>query len=81
MAKVEKIKQIADRFNVSMKSAGLQFCLANPAVATVIPGASKPSRIAEDKDALSAVIPEEFWQELRNQGLVNPAAPLPLEKK
>jgi D-threo-aldose 1-dehydrogenase len=32
-----------------MKAAGLQFTLANPAVAAVIPGASQPSRIAEDR--------------------------------
>lgn len=76
--KVARIKAIADRHGVSMKAAGLQFSLANPAVAAVIPGASRPSRIAEDSAAMKEVIPADFWQELREAGLVNPAAPLPV---
>ncbi|MFD2263837.1 aldo/keto reductase [Lacibacterium aquatile] len=76
--KVARIKAIADRHGISMKSAGLQFSLANPAVAAVIPGASQPSRIAEDSAALAEVIPADFWRELRTAGLVNPLAPLPV---
>jgi D-threo-aldose 1-dehydrogenase len=45
----------------------------------VIPGASRPSRIAEDHAALNEVVPAEFWRELRAAGLVNPAAPLPID--
>jgi D-threo-aldose 1-dehydrogenase len=78
LAKVAAIKAIADRHGISMKAAGLQFSLANPAVAAVIPGASRPQRIAEDTAALNETIPAEFWRELRDAGLVNPAAPLPL---
>jgi len=77
LAKVAGIKAIADRHGISMKAAGLQFSLANPAVAAVIPGASQPSRIAEDRAALNETIPADFWRELRQAGLVNPAAPLP----
>ena len=80
LAKVAKIKKIADRYSVSMKSAGLQFSLANPATVAVIPGSSKPERIAEDKSALEAIVPKEFWQELRENHLVNPAAPLPVDQ-
>jgi D-threo-aldose 1-dehydrogenase len=78
LAKVAAIKAIADRYGISMKAAGLQFSLANPAVAAVIPGASRPQRIAEDTAALNEAIPADFWRELREAGLVNPAAPLPL---
>lgn len=75
--KIARIKTIADRYGISMKAAGLQFALANPAVAAVIPGASQPSRIAEDRAALQETVPADFWQELRQSGLVNSAAPLP----
>jgi len=75
--KVARIKTIADRHGVTMKAAGLQFALANPAVAAVIPGASQPSRIAEDRAALNEVVPVEFWRALREAGLVHPDAPLP----
>lgn len=77
--KVARIKAIADRHGVGMKAAGLQFALANPAVAAVIPGASRPGRIAEDRAALDAVIPADFWRELRQVDLVSSAAPLPLD--
>ncbi len=76
--KVARIKVIATRHGISVKAAGLQFALAHPAVAAVIPGASKPERIAEDSAALSEVIPADFWREIREAGLVNPEAPLPL---
>ncbi|MFC3676752.1 aldo/keto reductase [Ferrovibrio xuzhouensis] len=75
--KVARIKALADRHGISMKAAGLQFSLANPAVAAVIPGASRPGRIAEDSAALQEKVPVDFWRELRKAGLVNPAAPLP----
>jgi D-threo-aldose 1-dehydrogenase len=76
--KVARIKAIADRHGVGMKAAGLQFALANPAVAAVIPGASQPSRIAEDSAALREAVPADFWRELRQAGLVDPEAPLPV---
>lgn len=75
--KVARIKKIADTYGVSMKAAGLQFALANPAVAAVIPGASRPGRIAEDRSAFNEFIPDEFWREIRKAGLVISAAPLP----
>lgn len=77
LEKVARIKAIADRYGISMKAAGLQFSLANPAVAAVIPGASKPERLAEDRAALEERVPVDFWRELRKAGLVNPDAPLP----
>ncbi len=80
LAKVARLKELADRHGVSMKSAGLQFSLANPAVAAVIPGASQPSRIAEDRAALDAIVPDDFWRELRKEGLVHPSAPLPIDR-
>ncbi|MDC7720612.1 aldo/keto reductase [Priestia megaterium] len=81
MAKVEKIKAIADRHQISIKAAAVQFSLANPAVAAVIPGASRPERIAEDKAALNTAIPAAFWEEMREQKLVAPHAPLPINVK
>ena len=76
LAKVAQIKAIADRYRISMKAAGLQFSLAHPAVAAVIPGASRPGRIAEDSAALKEIVPAEFWNELRRAGLINPDAPV-----
>ncbi len=79
IAKVDKIKAIAQRHQVSVKSAALQFVLANPAVAAVIPGASRPERIVEDMAALDALIPAAFWHDMRVQKLVALDAPLPVD--
>ncbi|AZF11280.1 putative dehydrogenase [Pseudomonas sp. R2-37-08W] len=78
IGKVEQIKAIAQAFGVSVKAAALQFSLAHPAVAAVIPGASRPGRIAEDFAALSEQIPAAFWQALRDAQLISLRAPLPL---
>ncbi|GJG97986.1 aldo/keto reductase [Cupriavidus pauculus] len=77
LERVQAIKTIADRHDVTMKAAGLQFSLAHPAVAAVIPRASRPERIAEDRAALEAKVPVDFWREVRQAGLVHPDAPLP----
>jgi D-threo-aldose 1-dehydrogenase len=79
VARVDRIKELATRYEIPLKAAGLQFSLAHPASAAVIPGASRPERIAEDHAALVAVIPADFWHELREHRLVAPNAPLPID--
>lgn len=75
--RVERIKALTDRHGISIKAAALQFSLAHPAGAAVIPGATKPIRIAEDLAALDEPVPAAFWQDLREADLVSPQAPLP----
>ncbi|MFE1930998.1 aldo/keto reductase [Streptomyces sp. NPDC059474] len=77
--KVTRIKKLAERHGISVKAAALQFALAHPATAAVIPGATRPSRIAEDVAALDETVPAAFWTELRDAGLVSPLAPLPTD--
>ncbi len=78
--KVTEVKNIAQSHNVSVKAVALQFVLANPAVVSVIPGASKPERIIEDHAALKEIVPDDVWSELREGGLVDHEAPLPIDK-
>ncbi|MBY4713154.1 aldo/keto reductase [Burkholderia cepacia] len=80
VAKVERIRAIAARYDVPVKAAALQFVLAHPATAAVIPGASRPERIAEDSAALTFDIPADFWREMREQQLVAADAPLPIDR-
>ncbi|MFE6049126.1 aldo/keto reductase [Kitasatospora sp. NPDC056446] len=75
--KVSRLKALAGRHGVSIKAAALQFSLAHPVAAAAVPGATRPSRIAEDTAALDETVPAAFWHELRGAGLVSPAAPLP----
>ncbi|RZT36696.1 aldo/keto reductase [Cupriavidus agavae] len=80
VARVERIKALAARFGIPIKAAALQFSLAHPASAAVIPGASKPDRIREDHAALAVSIPDDFWHALRAENLVSPDAPLPIDR-
>ena len=80
IAKVERIQAVARCHQVLIKAAALQFSLAHPATAAVIPGASRPERITEDHAALTAIIPDDVWREMREQGLVASDAPLPIDR-
>ncbi|MBV9725674.1 MAG: aldo/keto reductase [Gammaproteobacteria bacterium] len=81
LAKVARIKAIAQRHQVPLKAAALQFSLAHPASVAIIPGASRPACIKEDRSALAAAIPDDFWREMRQQALVSPDAPLPIDRE
>lgn len=74
---VAALSAVAARHEVDLKAAALQFSTAHPASVAVIPGSSRPGRISEDIAALSAKIPGAFWEELVQEGLISPKAPLP----
>lgn len=75
--KTERLRLLGERFGVDIRAAALQFCLAHPVVQSVIPGSATPTRPAQYVSLLEARIPGEFWQALREQGLVPEDAPLP----
>lgn len=79
LGQVARLKQVAAQFGVDIRAAALQFSLAHPAVAAVIPGASQPSRIAENLALAEVAIPPAFWSALREQDLVSLRAPLPID--
>jgi len=76
-AKVRGIEAVCKAHDVSMPVAALQFVLAHPAVASVIPGAAKPSEVQQNVAALSVEIPAAFWSDLKAQGLLVANAPVP----
>ncbi|MFD7439497.1 aldo/keto reductase [Streptomyces sp. NPDC059861] len=75
IAKVDRIKALAAEHGVSVKAAALQFALAHPATAAVVPGATRPSRISEDIAALDERVPAAFWTALREERLIAEDAP------
>lgn len=77
--RVERITALCENHGVPIKAAALHFSLAHPAVAAVIPGSSRASRIAEDVAALNVEVPAAFWRDLRSSGVVAPEAPLPID--
>jgi len=77
MEKVRKVEEVCARHQVPMKAAALQFPLAHPAVASVIPGARSVAELEENFRLVSHPIPGEFWAELRSKGLLPEKAPVP----
>ncbi|MBI3227865.1 MAG: aldo/keto reductase [Mycolicibacterium cosmeticum] len=75
--RVTRISALCDKHDVPIKAAALHFSLAHPAVVAVVPGSSRPDRIAEDVAAMEFTVPGAFWQELRDSGVVSAAAPVP----
>lgn len=75
--RVARIKALCERFGVDIRAVALQFSLAHPAVAGVIPGASRPARIADNKALAAQAIPAALWGELKAAGLVSENAPTP----
>ena len=77
VSKVAAIEALCAEFNIPLAAAALQFPLAHPAVASVIPGIGNVRRIDQTLELFSTEIPDEFWSELVKQGLVRDDAPTP----
>lgn len=75
--KVTRIKAVCDRYGVPLAAAALQFPLAHPAVASVIPGPVSPAQVQSNLQGVRYPIPVDLWAELKTSGLVNPNAPTP----
>ena len=77
LEKVSRIEQVCRRHNVSLAAAAIQFPLAHPCVASVIPGALHPRQVEEDLDYFREEIPSALWAELKAEELIRPDAPTP----
>ena len=75
--KVRQIEAVCNAHGVSLQAAALQFPLAHPAAAAIIPGAAKPEEMAANIASLDAQIPSQFWDDLKSEGLVDLEAPIP----
>jgi D-threo-aldose 1-dehydrogenase len=76
-ARVRGIEAVCKAHNVALPTAALQFVLAHPAVASVIPGAAKPSEVQANVASLATPIPAAFWADLKAQKLIHPDSPVP----
>ncbi|MBA3604585.1 MAG: aldo/keto reductase [Actinomycetota bacterium] len=55
VAKVEKLRPIAEELDCSIAQLSLAWCAHNPNVSTVITGASRPSQVVENFEALDVI--------------------------
>ena len=55
LAKVERLRPIAEELGCTLAQLALAWCTLNPRVSTVITGASRPSQVLENFEALDVV--------------------------
>jgi D-threo-aldose 1-dehydrogenase len=77
IARASAIEAVCDRHRVPIVAAALQFPLAHPAVAAIIPGPRNVAEFQANLGLLQQPIPAELWADLRQVGLLHPAAPTP----
>ncbi len=76
--RARRIRSFCDRHGVPLNAAALQFGLAHPAVASTIPGVRSPSEAEDNVQATSFPIPGALWEDLKDQGLLDENAPVPV---
>jgi D-threo-aldose 1-dehydrogenase len=75
--KTRRIDTICVRHGVPLGAAALQFPLAHPAVAAVIPGPNSREQVRRNLEWVRTVIPSDLWTDLKAEGLLPPDAPTP----
>lgn len=69
--------EVCTSHGIDLKAAALQFPLAHPAVATIIPGARNAAEMNDNLGHMKTIIPAALWTDLRDAGLLHPDAPVP----
>ncbi len=77
VARAQELETLCRKHGTELKAAAIQFCLAHPAVTVALQGARSAQEVAENVAMRELPVPLEFWRELRQRNLVDPAAPLP----
>lgn len=75
--KVRQIEAVCQTNGVSLQAAALQFPLAHPAVVSVIPGMAHPAEVEQNVAAIQEIVPPSLWADLKAEGLIDAAAPVP----
>ncbi|MGC9539025.1 aldo/keto reductase [Streptomyces sp. UG1] len=65
-----RMKEVAERHGMSLRAAALAFCAAHPAVSSVLVGARSADEIRDAAVQFATPVPDSFWQELRDTGLL-----------
>ena len=75
--RVQQLKATCRDFDVALPAAALQFPMGHPSVASIIPGLRTPEELRQTLDWANAAIPAAFWDQLKDQDLLHPEAPVP----
>jgi D-threo-aldose 1-dehydrogenase len=75
--RVARMEEICAAHGVSLPAAALQFPLAHPVVASVIPGIANVNQVDDTLRLAAAPIPPTFWSDMKAAGLLSTQAPTP----
>jgi D-threo-aldose 1-dehydrogenase len=75
--RVTRMNEVCKAHGVPLAAAALQFPLAHPIVASVIPGAISPEQVRQNVANFQRPIPTSLWSDLKSQGLISGSAPTP----
>ena len=78
MDKARRVAAVCERHRVPLRAAALQFILAHPAIASVIPGARSVAEVEENVALVEHPIPGVLWADLKTDGLIDTSAPTPI---
>jgi D-threo-aldose 1-dehydrogenase len=76
-ARVAALEAACAAHGVALADAALQFPLAHPCVASVIPGMASKAEVESNLARLATVIPRALWDDLKSRNLLHEAAPVP----
>ncbi len=63
---------VCEKYAVQPGDACLKFALSAPEINAVALNPSKPKRMANNKIVINTPLPEAFWQELKDTGIIDP---------
>jgi D-threo-aldose 1-dehydrogenase len=75
--KTERIAAVCRDHDAELGAVALQFALAHPAVAAIIPGARSAHEAREARRMAQSPVPTELWSRLKRDGLLEEDAPTP----
>jgi D-threo-aldose 1-dehydrogenase len=77
MERVRRMQAVCASHGTPLAAAALQFPLAHPIVASVIPGAVSPDQVRQNVENFRRPIPASLWSDLKREGLISERAPTP----
>ena len=75
--RVRRLQQVCERHGVELSHAAVQFVATQPAIGSLIFGACSGAELDQALRGTRPGTPAALWEELRTEGLFDPAAPVP----
>jgi D-threo-aldose 1-dehydrogenase len=78
VARVRALEKVCNEFGVPLQAAALQFPMAHPGVVSCVTGTRTAQQLNQNVAWFEYPIPTDLWLSLREQGLIDASAPVPL---